>query len=150
VKAKALRLLTNHTPTQAWTILWNDGLRNGLTAAAMKETMPTYMQLINMRSAKLKELKTFAALEAQQVFDRFTGIKGEFILDMSLYHKGSDEVFVLMATQDSLLRLVEHGQNIFFMDGMHGINHYNDNQMVTINVKVGSVGFPCAYLITCR
>ena len=72
------------------------------------------------------------------------------MLDMSFYHEGQSEIFVLLATTDSLQILVKHGQNLFFMDGMHKVNTYANNQVVTINVRVGTKGFPCAYLITSR
>ena len=150
VKARSLELLADDTVSAAWVLLLNEAQRAGLTAAQIDGTMPTYQQLIHLKQSKLKALKSFAELESLRILQAFPKENGVFVLDMSFYHEGQSEIFVLLATTESLHILVKHGQNLFFMDGMHKVNTYANNQVVTINVRVGSKGFPCAYLITSR
>lgn len=73
-----------------------------------------------------------------------------FVIENSLNHKGKEELFILLATTHSLFLLSKYGDKVFFMDGMHGINNFENNQLVTINVRVGLKGYPVAYLITDR
>jgi hypothetical protein len=145
IKGRTVSLLSEHTPKQVWMKLWHDGIQRGIPRHDVDK------QIVNMRRVKLSEMKSFAALESIEIAQKFPTKQGEsFIIDFSLAHEGDSEVFILIATNESLQMLYDHGKNIFFMDGMHKINHYKDNQIVTINVRVGMFGYPVAYLITCR
>jgi len=73
-----------------------------------------------------------------------------FVIENSLSQDGVAEVFILLATKQSLKMLVEHGSVVFFLDGMHEINYYENNQLLTINVRIGTRALPCVYLITNR
>ena len=150
VKARSLELLADNTVSAAWTLMFNEAKRTGLTHSQIDANMPTLRQLANLKQSKLKALKSFAELESLRILQEFPKERGVFVLDMSFYHEGQSEIFVLLATTESLQILARHGQNLFFMDGMHKVNTYANNQVVTINVRVGIKGFPCAYLITSR
>jgi hypothetical protein len=150
VKGRIMDLLRSHTPSQTWMTLISDGDKLGLKAEHMVPYIPTFRQVCNQRGDQLKAIKSFAGFEALMIQEKFPRHKGIFIISMYLYENASSELFILLGTRQSLTMLCDHGDNVFYMDGMHGINAYKNNQIVTINVRVGNRGFPCAYLITVR
>ena len=90
-------------------------------------------------------------MEAQQIQELFSrNVNDPYIIENSLQRDGVSELFILLATNDMLKVLLKHGAIHFFMDGMHGVNRYENNQLVTLNVVINMKGYPCAHLITDR
>ncbi len=147
---RARELLTKNSVSGAWAILHDDAKKSGISPSQIDAYLPTMTMLTNIKRDAVEAYKQFAQLEGVRIMNEFPREQGVFVVDMSFFHQGEPEIFIVPATDESLRMLVEHGQNIFFMDGMHGVNAYANNQMVTINVRVGKKGFSDAYLITCR
>jgi hypothetical protein len=150
VKAAALELLAKNTVSGTWSKLIENAGKSGLSDEQIETMLPTLTQVANLNRQQLKHCEQFSQLEGLNIMNQFPVAAGLFVLKMSFFEAGVNEIFILLATQHSLQMLVEHGQNVFFMDGMHKVNKYANNQVITINVRVGTKGFPCTYLITCR
>ena len=97
----------------------------------------------------IQQMKISNILEADEINRRFNSIGDSFVIECSFSHLGNNDLFILCASSASLKLLLDHGE-VFFMDGMHGVNEYKDNQIVTLNVRVGAKGYPSVYLITDR
>jgi hypothetical protein len=137
-------------PMVVHNMMTQTAMRNRMPKLDIEKYIPSYPKIMRINQSMKKQAIECAPSLGQEMTEVYCNPADPFILDMSFSHEGKNEIFILLATHESLGWLNKHGQNIFYMDGIHNINSHKNNQMVTINVRVGNKGYPCAYLITTR
>ncbi len=61
-----------------------------------------------------------------------------------------ETMMLFLATEESLKLLARFGLKMIFIDGMHGMDDGENNQVVIIAVRVGLMAFPCAMCVCYR
>ncbi len=145
-----LKKLKIQSPKDAFNEMVSDLRDEGKTHKQIIDLYPTFKQIQTLRTSQNKIASATARMDSLAIMHTLATGDDKFVIQEQLVADGQSSPYLLCGTKDMLRLLAEHGQNVFFLDGMHGIDDFPNNQMVTINVRIGNKGYPCAYLITVR
>lgn len=155
-KQEVLLYLSDKRPRAAYSLYVKAYRDKGWSESDIAIRLPSYSNFRALRQSNLKCARECAEAEVINTFQSWPS-DDPFLQELCIFDiQDSKQVkekalFAVLMDHRMASILVEYGNIVANIDGMHNINRFRNNQLVTISCKLGDRSYiPCAYLITNR